>query len=113
MDKIEFLPLGSIVNIKGSAKKSMIIARGLAAKLGDGTKYFDYGGVTYPEGLIGDAIQYFNVDSISEVIYKGYCDRDDEVMVRNINEWVKRCPFERGDLLEMNQQKNASKTGDK
>ena len=103
MEKVDFLPLGTIVNIKGSVKKSMIIARGLAAKLGEETKYFDYGGVTYPEGLIGDAIQYFNVDSISEVVYKGFTDKDDEHMVKNINEWIERSPFERGDLYEMNQ----------
>lgn len=103
MEKVDFLPLGTIVTLKGSVKKSVIIARALAAKLGDDTKYFDYGGVTYPEGLIGDSIQYFNVDSIDEVVFKGFTDKDDEQMVKNLNSWVEKSPFERGNLFEMNQ----------
>jgi Uncharacterized protein conserved in bacteria len=103
MEKVDFLPLGTIVSLKGSVKKSVIIARGLATKLGEDTKYFDYGGVTYPEGLIGDSIQYFNVDSIDEVVFKGFSDADDVRMVKNINSWVEKSPFERGDLFELNQ----------
>lgn len=102
MERVDFLPLGTIVQIKGSVKKSMIIARALAAKMGEDTRYFDYGGVTYPEGLIGDAIQYFNVDSVEEVVFCGFADKDDELMVKNLNNWVEKSPFERGNLLELN-----------
>lgn len=103
MDRVDFLPLGTIVSLKGSTKKSMIIARALAAKVGDDTKYFDYGGVTYPEGLIGDSIQYFNVDSVDEVVYTGFSDTENEKMVGILNEWVEKSPFERGDLFQLNQ----------
>lgn len=60
MEAINFLPLGSIVSVKGNPKKILIIARGLATNFKGKTYYFDYGGCTYPEGLIGDAVAYFN-----------------------------------------------------
>ena len=34
MEKVKFLPLGSIVVIKGGVKKFMIVARGLGVNVG-------------------------------------------------------------------------------
>ncbi len=48
-ENIEFLPLGSIVQLKGGVKKIMIIARGAFAVVKGEKRYFDYGACTYPE----------------------------------------------------------------
>ena len=72
MDKVEYLPLGSVVVLKGGIKKIIIIARGLGVKIGDETVFFDYGGCMYPEGMIGDSIMYFQHEDIMKTVFEGY-----------------------------------------
>ena len=103
MEKIEFLPLGSIVIVRGGVKKTMIIARGIAADVGCGPKRFDYGGCLYPEGLLGDQILYFNHEDINKEVFIGFSDGDNELMVENINGWVETSGYEKGKPLEINQ----------
>lgn len=104
MEKVDFLPLGSVVVIKGGVRKAVIIARGLAAAIGGEMRYFDYGGCLYPEGMIGDSMLYFNHENISKVVYKGYTDDDDRTMVDNVNEWVEKSQLKKGDPYELNRQ---------
>ncbi|MGN0533083.1 MAG: DUF4176 domain-containing protein [Eubacterium sp.] len=85
MERIDYLPLGSVVYLNEGNKKVLIIARGLIAKNGDGHIFFDYGGVPYPEGLVDDQMAYFQHDSISKVVFKGFSDMDDEATVDKIN----------------------------
>jgi hypothetical protein len=92
MEEKKFLPLGSIVIIKGSVKKIMLIARGAITLIEEKQKYYDYGACTYPEGVIGDSIIYFNHEDIQTVIYKGYTDEDDERMVSNLEESIAQLP---------------------
>ncbi|MGR3741775.1 DUF4176 domain-containing protein [Companilactobacillus sp. DQM5] len=90
MKALEFLPLGSIVVLKGVVKKIMIIQRAVQVKQEDSsTKYFDYGAALYPEGLVDDKIVYFNHDEIAKTIYPGYQDGDDKLMQEQINEALK------------------------
>lgn len=103
MEKNNFLPLGSIVIIKGGVKKTVIIARGLATSFGEGLVYFDYGGCLYPEGIIGDALLYFNHEDIAKVVHQGYTDEDDEMMIENIEQWVLQSKLEKGNPYEINQ----------
>ena len=98
MERVDFLPLGSIVVMKGNIKKAMIIARGLATSIEEKTKYFDYGGCLYPEGLISDRIIYFNHSDIAKVVFNGFSDEDNNMMVDNINDWLEKSGFERGDI---------------
>jgi hypothetical protein len=42
MEQTKFLPLGSIVRLNGGVKKVVIIARAVATKLGEETKYLEY-----------------------------------------------------------------------
>lgn len=88
MNKERLLPIGSVVLVKGSIKKLVIVARGLAAKENEGLKIYDYGAVTYPEGLVGENLLNFDADSIEEVIYEGYSDEDEERMEANIESWL-------------------------
>ena len=88
MGKIEYLPLGSVVLLKGGIKKLMIISRGLTVNMRGEQLFFDYGGVPYTEGLTGEQLAYFNHDAVTRILFKGFCDDDDRLMVDNINEYV-------------------------
>lgn len=74
------LPLGSIVIIKGALKKLMIVNR--ANVVAD--KYFDYGAILYPEGMIDENLAYFNQEDILKIVSKAYSDDDDELMVEQL-----------------------------
>lgn len=89
---IDYYPLGSIVILQGGTRKVLVIARALNVKHGNETFFFDYAGVPYPEGLTGDQAAYFNHDTIAKVVFKGYHDVDDEVMVENINQYLNDNP---------------------
>jgi hypothetical protein len=77
-----FLPLGSIVILKGTLKKLMIVNR---ANVVSG-KYFDYGAILYPEGMIDDNLAYFNGKDIVKVVSEGYTDDDDVLMVEQLSQ---------------------------
>lgn len=102
MEKINFLPLGSVVYLEGGNKKVVIIARGLVAKNGDGFILFDYGGVPYPEGLMDDKMAYFQHEAISKVVFEGYKDLDEEATVDKINAYIEKHPeIPRGDINQL------------
>ena len=60
------------------------------------TSFFDYGGSLYPQGIIGDQILYFNHEDIAKVVFEGYHDEDDEMMVENINKWYEESNVPKG-----------------
>jgi len=112
MDKIEFHPLGSIVQVRGGIKKLMIIARGLAAEMQGEVNAFDYGGCFYPEGLVGEQLLYFNHADIAKVVFKGFVDDDETTMAENINEWMQKSSYKKGNpekLNELNREKASAK----
>ncbi|QIM17370.1 DUF4176 domain-containing protein [Leucobacter insecticola] len=76
-EKRPFLPLGSIVILNGSVKKLLIVSRGSIVE----DKFFDYGAFLYPEGMIDTNIAYFNHDDIMRVVFEGYRDADDELVL--------------------------------
>ncbi len=102
MEKTDFLPLGSIVIIKGGVKKTMIVARGLATKINDEMQFFDYGGCLYPEGLMGDQMLFFNHTDIMKVVFTGYTDDDNALMLENLDAWLQNPQFKRGDPAQLN-----------
>ena len=87
-NRVEYLPVGSVVTIKGNIRKTIIIGRGLVTMPGTDMMYFDYGGCLYPEGLQSDTIMYFNHRDITEVIFRGYDDEDNKKMVESLNIWL-------------------------
>ena len=93
----DFLPLGSVVVIKGNVKKLMIIARGLALKHEGEVSYFDYGACTYPEGLIGDQVIYFNHDVILKKVFDGFSDEDERMMIENLKTTLAGIDMKKGD----------------
>ena len=90
-----YLPLGSIVVLNGSVKKMMITARGLMAPVGEENKVFDYGGIFYPEGVMGDKMAFFNQKYIYKVVFQGYSDADDDAMNDNIKNWLQKVKDEK------------------
>jgi len=89
MKEVNYLPLGSIVRTKGNIKKMLIVARGVVLNVEDKQRFYDYGACLYPEGLISERILYFNDTDIDKVVFEGYKDEDDDIIVNNINNWRK------------------------
>lgn len=88
MEYAEYIPLGSVVRLKGGLQKLLIIARALNVRKDEKEYFFDYGAVTYPEGLTGDQMVYFNHEQLEKIVFEGFRDEDDEVIVRNIHEYI-------------------------
>ncbi len=74
----DFLPLGSIVTLKGNSKKLMVIGRGLYIADKGVRGYCDYSFCLYPEGVLGDQVIYANTEMIDEVLFKGYDSGENE-----------------------------------
>ena len=78
----KFLPIGTIVLLKNGKKEVMILSYGLMPqgtvyegdkKVSGIGKIYDYGGCTYPEGLISsEQILGFNHEQIEKICYPGY-----------------------------------------
>jgi len=77
-----FLPIGSVVLLKGGKKEVMIMSYCIMpsgkvyspnGKLEKKGLMFDYGGCLYPEGMIkSNQLFAFNQDQIDKVLYTGY-----------------------------------------
>lgn len=72
----DLLPIGSIVLLKDGEKRLMINGIMQSDASGNGKEY-DYLGVLYPEGHIGDQFQYlFNHEDIREIVFRGFEDTE-------------------------------------
>ncbi len=71
-----FLPIGTVVLLKGATKKLMITSYLIFTKGENEDKVmYDYGGCPYPEGIIESNFAVgFNHDKIDKVIHVGYTD---------------------------------------
>ena len=57
---------------------------------GEEEKLWDYLGVLYPEGYLGNDYTFlFNNEDIDEVIFKGYSDLEDEALKLAIRKYMK------------------------
>ena len=86
----KFLPIGTVVFLKGGKKELMIISYCIVpagdvydknGKVDVGDKMFDYGGCVYPEGMItSDQLFAFNHEQIDRVVHMGYeTDKQKEI----------------------------------
>lgn len=82
----KFLPLGSIIILKQTTQKLIIIARGMLVE----ESYYDYGAFLYPQGLIEDSLVYFNEDQISKVMFQGFTDDDDLLFISYIDQAIEQ-----------------------
>ncbi len=71
----DLLPIGTIVLLKDGEKRLMI--NGIMQTDGSTGKNYDYLGILYPEGHIGEGFQYlFNHEDITEIIFRGFEDNE-------------------------------------
>lgn len=86
----DVLPIGSIIYLKEGTEKLMILSRGpLIEDEEDGTPIlFDYSGCFYPEGLDAENVFYFNQENISEIVFEGYSDEEEERFQKLMEEWI-------------------------
>lgn len=74
----KYLPLGSVVLLKGATKRLMITGFCVTPNDDEG-KIFDYSGCLYPEGVIStEQVALFNHDQIDKIYAIGYSDDEDK-----------------------------------
>lgn len=83
--KIEkYLPIGTIVMLKGATKKIMISGYYV---INDKQTIYDYCGCLYPEGyLSSDKCLMFNHDQIDKIFYLGFSDEEDKIFKAKIKD---------------------------
>ena len=78
-----YLPIGSVVLLKEGTKKVMIYGR--KQKSVDTGNEYDYLACLYPEGNISQQYQFlFNEENVDKVVFRGFCDAEDEAFVKNL-----------------------------
>ena len=71
-----FLPIGSVVLLKGGTKRVMITGF-CSIDNTDNTKVYDYTGCLYPEGIINsNEMRLFDKDEIDKVYFRGFEDQE-------------------------------------
>lgn len=74
--KERFLPIGTVVQLKGIHKELMITCYCIfptGDKMKSEREMFEYGGCPYPEGILdSNTVNAFNHDQIERVIFLGY-----------------------------------------
>lgn len=78
----KFLPIGTIVMLKGGSHRVMIT--GFCCK-DDSSKVYDYIGCLYPEGVIStDKNLLFDHESIDKIYYMGLSDKEEKEFKRKL-----------------------------
>lgn len=82
----ELLPIGSIVLLKEGKKKLMVFGiRQTDAKSG---REYDYSGVLYPEGNLGNETWFlFDDENIAEVYFRGYEDEERKDFLERLSDF--------------------------
>lgn len=84
MKTSELLPIGSIVLLKDGTKKLMVF--GVRQTDERSGREYDYAGVVYPEGNLGDDTWFlFDHGDIAEVIFRGYEDEERTAFVGRLS----------------------------
>ena len=85
----KFLPIGSVVVLKNGTKKLMIFGI-IQSNAENANEEYDYIGVPYPEGNMGQDYQYlFYHNDIEEVYFRGFEDVERQEFVDNLEEFYK------------------------
>lgn len=81
------LAIGSVIYLKDTLKKVMIISKKMVREFDGEPVYIDYTGCLYPEGLITNDILVFNQEDISAIIFKGYEDEAEIELAKRMATW--------------------------
>lgn len=81
----KYLPIGSIVLLKGGKKRAMITGFCSVAQENQ-EKIYDYSGCVYPEGyLSSNQVCLFDHDQIEKIFYVGYEDEEEIAFKAKLN----------------------------
>ena len=85
----DLLPIGSVITLKEGKKRLMIF--GIIQSIQeDEVREYDYIGVPYPEGNIGQEYQYlFDHADVESVHFRGYEDAERQEFMKNLDEFYK------------------------
>ena len=93
MNKIKekFLPIGTVVMLKGGEKRIMIAGFCAIEKNDEEKKkVWDYSGCMYPEGFLSsDRTLLFDHEQIETIYHYGFIDEEEEAFKEKLNEFVK------------------------
>lgn len=82
----KYLPIGTVVMLKGGTKRTMIV--GFCPIAEDGKRY-DYIGCLYPEGVVSaNESLLFNHEQVEEIYAKGFTDQEHEEFMTKLNELI-------------------------
>lgn len=83
------LPIGSVVMLKESTKRVMIV--GLCQKSASDGKLWDYTGVVFPEGFLApDKMFLFNNDQIDSLYFIGFQDAEQMAFKEKVDQIVEK-----------------------
>lgn len=84
----KYLPIGSVVLLKGGKKRVMIT--GFIPTMNKENKTFDYSGCLYPEGIINSNENLlFNHNQIDHVYFLGLNDEEERTFKSRLKESMK------------------------
>lgn len=85
----DLLPIGTVVRVKGATKRLMIFGvKQMDAKT---KEVYDYIGVLYPEGNMGEEVRFlFNHENIDEIIFTGYNDEERQDFLGKLNAYYEK-----------------------
>ena len=91
MEFEKYLPIGTVVLLKGGRKRIVICGYIVISK--EDKKVYDYGGVLYPEGFINSKrLLLFNHEQIDKVYYYGLQDDEGEKFI----DMIKKVDMKKG-----------------
>lgn len=83
--KEKYLPIGTVVLLKGGKKRAMITGFCSVAQENQ-EKIYDYSGCVYPEGyLSSNQVCLFDHDQIEEIFFVGFEDEEEKAFKEKLN----------------------------
>lgn len=96
----DLLPIGSVVLLKNAEKRLMICGIKQKGKE-DPDREYDYFGIFYPEGNIGEDYQFlFDHSDIDKVFFRGFDDIERQTFVERLDKFYQS--KEAGDATRIN-----------
>ena len=84
----ELLPIGSVVLLKNATKRLMVYGVGQTDE-SENVEY-DYIGVMYPEGNMGEGTHFlFNHSDIDTIVFRGYEDEERDGFIQRLEGYYK------------------------
>ncbi|MBP3460851.1 MAG: DUF4176 domain-containing protein [Bacilli bacterium] len=83
----KYLPIGTVVLLKGGTKRVMIT--GFCVMSSQNNKIYDYTGCLYPEGYVSqNNVMLFDHNQIDKIYYLGLSDNEEKMFKQKLNEVI-------------------------